>query len=406
MEWVDKMKSYKSIKKIFVRELRLIAKDINIRSVILLAPLFYSFFYGSIYYNKVESNVEIAILDLDNSATTHKITRFFDSHPMLKIVDNISSIDEGNQKLLSEEIKGIIYFPKNFEAKLKNGKPSELKIYLSGTRFLVSNDLNKAINEVIGFTNASISVKYFVTKGNGFEQAKELIQPVKMDIRPMFNFTESYGDFLIPAVFVLILQQTLLIGLSESMAKERESNSIRELNRLANGKPNLIINGKGIFYLILFGSYSLFFVIVNFNIFKIPNRGEFFPIFILSGIMLISVINLTIFLSSFFKRKIISLQFLTLTSYPVFLISGYSWLGQSMPAYLKIISNLIPSTPYFAAYTRITQMGAGIYDVLPEMIHLVILALIGYGLAYFRINHLIKNSYGNTHSQESILKTT
>ena len=70
------MKNYKSIKKIFIRELRLVSKDINIISVILIAPLFYSFFYGSIYYNKMETNVEISVLDLDNSSTSHKIIRF------------------------------------------------------------------------------------------------------------------------------------------------------------------------------------------------------------------------------------------------------------------------------------------------------------------------------------------
>ena len=187
------MKNYKSIIKIFVRELRLVSKDINIISVVLLAPLFYSFFYGSIYYNKVESDVEISIMDLDNSATSNKIIRYLDSHQSISVEGSISNLEEGNEKLILEEAKAIVYFPKGFEETLKKGKRGQIKIYLNGTRFLVSNDLNKAINEVIGYTNAGISLKYFETKGYNFDQAAEMIDPIKMDVRPLFNFTESYG---------------------------------------------------------------------------------------------------------------------------------------------------------------------------------------------------------------------
>lgn len=400
------MKNLNTIKKIFIRELRLVSKDINIISVVLIAPLFYSFFYGSIYYNKEETNIEISIMDLDNSATSNKLIRYLDSHQSISVTGKISNLEEGNKELISEESKAIVYFPKGFEETLKKGKRGEIKIYLNGTRFLVSNDLNKAINEVIGYANAGISLKYFETKGYNRSQAVEMIDPIKMDVRPLFNFTESYGDFLIPAVLVLILQQTLLIGLSESIAKERETISFERLSRLANWNPNLLIQGKGLFYLLLFSSYGFFFFIINFYVFKIPNRGEFIPLFIFTSLLILSVIYLSIFISSFFHRKIVSLQFLTLTSYPVFLISGYSWLYQSLPFYLKGLTNIIPSTPYFAAFTRITQMGAGLNDVLPELIHLTLLAIAGYVLAYFRINTIMRESQKNQFLLNNSLKTT
>ncbi|MCB9248371.1 MAG: ABC transporter permease [Ignavibacteriales bacterium] len=260
-------------------------------------------FYGSIYYNKVETNVEISIMDLDNSATSNKLIRYLDSHQSISVTGKISNLEEGNKELISEESKAIVCFPKGFEETLKKGKRGEIKIYLNGTRFLVSNDLNKAINEVIGYANAGISLKYFETKGYNRGQAVEMIDPIKMDVRPLFNFTESYGDFLIPAVLVLILQQTLLIGLSESIAKERETNSFEGLSRLANWNPNLLIQGKGLFYMFLFGSYGFFFFIINFYVFKIPNRGEFIPLFIFTSLLILSVIYLSIFISSFFHRK-------------------------------------------------------------------------------------------------------
>lgn len=376
------------IKKIFIREIRLIARDKNIISVILIAPLFYAFFYGSIYFNKAETNVEISIIDNDVSATSRKITRFLDASQSLSVTNIISNMEEGKKKLIDNDAKAIFYLPKGFEETLKKGKQAKLKIYLNGTRFLVSNDINKAINEVIGYVNAGITVNYYETKGNNFEQSKALAIPINMDIRPLFNFTDSYGDFLIPAILILILQQTLLIGFSQSIAKERENKTFPTLFKLGKWNPLTIIYGKGLFYLLLFGSYSIFFFIVSFGVFKLPNLGNFLPLFIITSLLLIAVINFSVFVASFFHRKIVALQFLTLTSYPIFLISGYSWPFSLMPTYLKVFANILPSTPYLGAFTRITQMGASIIDVLPEIIHLLLLTIIGKILAYYRIKHL------------------
>lgn len=393
---------FQSVKKIFIREIRLISRDKNIISVILIAPLFYSFFYGSIYFNKVETNVEISIMDQDRSTTSSKIIRYLDANQTISINNIILNLEEGRSNLIDESAKAILYFPKGFEETLKKGKQADLKIYLNSTRFLVSNDINKAVNEVIGFVNAGITLKYFETKGNNFDQAKELAIPINMDIRPLFNFTESYGDFLIPAVLILILQQTLLIGLSQSIAREREKNTFVTLCKLGMWKPYNIIIGKGLFYLLLFASYSVFFFIVSFGVFKLPNYGNILPLLIITFLLLVSVIYFSVFIASFFQRKIVSLQFLTLTSYPIFLISGYSWPYNSLPIFLKALTNSIPSTPYFSAFTRITQMGANVADIFPEIIHLLILAIVGNILAYYRIKHLINKSIGTELSPQII----
>lgn len=399
------IKNIDKIKKIFFRELRLVSKDINIISVIILAPLFYSFFYGSIYFNKIETDVEIGIFDQDRTASSAKITRYFDSHQTVKVEETITSLEEGNDKLIKGDIKAIVFFPKGFEKKLKSGKRTEIKVYLNSTRFLVSNDINKAINGVIAYVNAGVTVNYFRANGLNSGQSLEAALPIRMDERSLFNFTESYGDFLIPAILILILQQTLLIGFSESIAKERETRSCVELFNLAEYKPHIFILGKGLFYFLLFGSYAFFFFIVNYNVFRIPNNGDFISLALLSLLLIISVIFLSIFIASFFHRKIVSLQFLTLTSYPIFLISGYSWLYQSLPGYLQFISYLIPSTPYFSAVTRVAQMGAGINDIWIEIVHISLLIVAGYLLAHFRVKSIMKEERKEDYSLNTGLET-
>ena len=206
----------------------------------------------------------------------------------------------------------------------------------------------------------------------------------------MFNTVDAYGDFLIPGLLVLILQQTMLIGLAESVAKEREENTFCQLFEYAKGKASVLIAGKTSYYFILFSSYTLFFFIIHFSLFKIPIRGNLFALTLLTLIFLLSVLFLSFFIASFFTKKIISLQFFVFTSYPVFLLSGYSWPIHTMPVPLQVFTQFIPSTPYLQAFIRITQMGASWVHIWPELVHLLILALIGYAMTLWRLNVLRK----------------
>ena len=380
----------KNIYDIVKRELKNISQDIDIKSIILLAPIFYALFYGTIYINKVERDLPIVVYDEDHSEMSKKLTRLLDAHDMLKVSESVPDFQTGVNKINSEEARAMVYFPKNFESDLKLYKGSTVKLYINTTRFLVSNDINIAANEVIMSYNSDIKLKFFEKAGYSYEQSNELIEPVKYDMRPMFNFTESYGDFLVPGILALIIQQTLLIGLSESFSKEREMKTLGELYKLSGKNIFTVIHGKGLFYGILFSAYSFLFFTFTFSLFKLNMAGSIIALSIFTFLLITAVIYLSILFASFIKRKLIAVQFLALTSYPIFLISGYSWPAQAMPVWVQYLSKLLPSTPYLSAFVRITQMGAGLNETLPELLHMIILTLILYLMTHLRLKTLFK----------------
>jgi ABC-type multidrug transport system permease subunit len=62
-----------------------------------------------------------------------------------------------------------------------------------------------------------------------------------------------------------------------------------------------------------------------------------------------------------------------------------------MPWFLRIISNSLPSTPFFSAYTKIALMGSNINAVIPDILHLVILATAWTIIATIKLKLLSKN---------------
>jgi ABC-2 type transport system permease protein len=178
------------------------------------------------------------------------------------------------------------------------------------------------------------------------------------------------------------------MGLAESVSKEREQNTFTTLIAKANKSIAATIIGKGLFYLVLFTSYAFMFYTIHFSIFSINQKGSMLLILFITLIFLVSVIFLGMLAASFIKRKLLSLQLIALSSYLIFFLSGYSWPQQGMPGLLQIISQVIPFTPFISAFVRITQMGAGFSDVIPQIIQLMLLTVAGYMALHFRFKSM------------------
>ncbi|MBI5402209.1 MAG: ABC transporter permease [Ignavibacteriae bacterium] len=367
---------FQSYLEVLKRELSLVTHDKDIIIIILIAPVFYALFYNSIYINKSEKDVPVAVVDMDNSEFSKEFIKRLDAHQLTSVNIVVADPEEAKGLLNKMNVQGVIVISYEAEKNLKLKKGTTITANLNTTRFLVSNDINKAVNEVaFSFGNEYRQI-YFQNIGYNSSEAEGMTEPLKSDIRPMFNTSETYGEFLIPGLLVLILHQTLLIGLSESIANEREMKTLSLLYELSGRNTFAAISGKLTFYFIVFGAYAYFFYVVTFSLFKINFMGSVSAVIIMTILFIISTSFFSVLISSFFKKKILSLQFLAFTSYPIFLVSGYVFPTHSMPKVIQVIADCLPVTPYLNAFIRITQMGAGWSNIIPQFYHLSIITVV------------------------------
>lgn len=377
---------------VFQRELKIMTKDLDILVIILLSPLFYGLFYGSAYVHKTESNVPIVVVDQDHSSLSRQLIRYLDAHQLIAVKAVKPTLQEAKHDLDTWQAQGVVWIPQNFERRIKRGQQSDLKVYLNTSRFLPANDINRAVQEVAATLNAGIRIRHFEALGLNAGQAMEQFEPLQVDNRNLFNYRQTYGDFLIPGILVLILQQTLLFGLAMSTARESETKGWETLYQQANGSVWGAIGGKTLGYLLLYIGYAFFFFTMYFTLFKIPFRGNLLAFLVLTFLFLVAVAYLSVFVGTLFERKIIALQFLVFTSYPVFLLSGFSWPLSAMPSVVRWLAECLPTTPYLQALNRMAAMGAGWNDVWPELFHLMLLAFTGLILTRLRIKHFLNRT--------------
>jgi hypothetical protein len=61
-----------------------------------------------------------------------------------------------------------------------------------------------------------------------------------------------------------------------------------------------------------------------------------------------------------------------------------------LPVPLRLLALAFPITPYLSAMTRVVQMDAGFGDIVPELFHLFVLVVLGIGLAYWRVQKIVR----------------
>jgi len=384
------MTNWRSIRSIFNNELKIVISDHSILLTVIIAPLLYAFFLGSIYLNKDIDQIRFAVVDYDNSKTSRTLTRMLSTSQKIDMVGYIEDYEDGVHKLMNLEIQGFLVFNDGFEKELKKMEGANLTLYLNTTRFLPSNDLNMAVNEVMLTVSSGIRLKYYEVKGIDSQKAMQLINPVMAEVKPIYNATNSYGGFLLPGLFFLILQQTLLIGLGESVSRDNEKGI---LSSILSSTPLGVLNyiqGKTAYYVFLYLAYLIIFTAVIFPLFGLPVAGSLISIFILSMVFLITIMLLTMLIGTFVKSQVRMMEILAFTSYPFFLLSGYSWPVSSMPQPLQWLAAIIPTTPMMEAMKRLYVMGGNWSDVSQQFQHLIILLAVTLVALLWRLN-VIRN---------------
>ncbi len=373
---------------IFNDELRLLFDDKGILLTVIVAPILYAFFIGSIYMDKEVSDIPLAVVDMDHSSLSRKVSQLVDSNEKVVVKGHFSTMEEAMYYFNNLDVQGILLIPKDFQKKTMNLDGVKVELILNNTKFLTSNELNKGVQQVLLTVAGGVRMQYFVSNKIPVELAKQKAQPIIPVIKSIYNPTNNYGDYLLPILLILILQQTLIIGFGQSAVHEYKHGLLTDLGNVSFQDFIKIFSVKSFYYIILYAVYFFIFFKLIFSHYNLTFKGPLLLHIILGIIFLMVVVLYVIFLTSFFRTSIGWTEVMAFSTYPLFLVSGYSWPIEAMPKFLQFFTNLLPATPYYKMFNMVSVQGASFIDVIPEFIHLLFLLLLGYFLIFIRFRFL------------------
>jgi len=353
----------------FVQTFKDVFGDKGVLLMLVIAPIIYGFFYPWPYSSEVVNHVPVGIIDHDNSNLSRTLVRYVSASPYLD-TERFINEQAAKEAIWSDQIAGYMVIPTGLEEQVQSGEQAHVSVLGNGGYFILNKNVQLGFSQAVGTVSAGIKVKKSIAKGAYAPTAAQNTQAVPLRIMPLYNQTEGYGAYVVPAVSVIILQQTLLMATAMLIGtwyeQRRHSTSIRGwLGRIgALSSLSFII---GCFY------YGWAFELHHY-----PRGQNMLGTLLFLALFCPTVATLGCVLGLWFRQRERSMQILIFISLPIFFLSGYPWPADQLPQVLQVIRWLVPTTPAINTSVQLNQMGASVSQVA-----IGFYALAGLWLLYF-----------------------
>ena len=348
-------------------ELKSTVKDEGVLIFFLLVPLTYPLLYSWIYNNEVVRDVPVAIVDLSHTASSREFIRDFDAAPDVKAAYYCNSLDEAKNLVGKQAVHGVLYFPSNFDETLNRGEQAHVGVYCDMSLMLTY----KAIYQTAQAVALEMGANKVKTHSFSFTKRDEELttEPMIVDAEPIFNTTGGYGNAILPGVLILILQQTLLLGIGLSAGTARENNRFQDLVPIGKHYDGIlkIVFGKSFCYFMVYCVMAAYVTMAVPHFFSFTMLARPTDLFWLLIPYLLAVIFFGMTLSCLVRYRENVMLLVVFTSIPFLFLTGASWPQSSIPGIWQGFSWIIPSTFGVRGYLRIASMGGTINDILPEV---------------------------------------
>lgn len=356
----------------FISELRRIASEKAVFSVLILSMILYAIFYPQPYLNEALRNVPIAVVDKDGTYSSRMFAREVNATPDLEVGMVLPDLANAEREVYLRNIYGVLVIPQYFERDLLHGRPSPVALYSDASYFLLNQRITTGVSAVARTMGADVETSRLVTIGIDPVLASAAADPLPLTAQPLFNPQGGYATYILPAAFVLLLQQTLLIGVGLLGTLPREPSA---------GGPSATVAGKLLAYLALEAVLLPVYLIVLPYFYWLPRLGSVSSILLLGVPFVLSVGGLGLVLAGLFRKPLAVQLAMAAIGMPFMFMSGFSWPAEAVPPVVNFFARLVPSTSAIDGFVRIGQLGASLYEVRENIAILWGLALLYGSLA-------------------------
>ena len=256
---------------IWRREMQQVIKDEGILIFFFVVPIAYPLLYSWIYNNETVHEVPVCVVDMSNTGLSREFVHKCDASPDIRVAYYAQDLDEGKSLVSRHLVKGVYFIPPDFETNVLRMKQAVVSVYCDMSLMLTY----KAIFQTSQLVSMEMGKEIQNKMGGRYTAREEAIsaRPLDYEDVPIFNPKGGYGSFVLPAVLILILQQTLVLGIGLSAGTAREENPLGALVPVGDKRYEssfAIVIGKSLCYLMIYAVMGAWLVAAVPRIFHFP----------------------------------------------------------------------------------------------------------------------------------------
>ncbi|MDH6533617.1 ABC transporter permease [Parabacteroides sp. 52] len=348
---------------VWKEELKNVFKDNGVMIFFFLVPLVYPVLYTVIYNKEVVHKAKMVVVDPCDTYLSREFIRRVNATADVQVVGVVADMEVAKQMVDKKEAYGILLFPSDFSKDMHEGRQATVSLYSDMSSLL----FYKAF--LLSATEVSLNLGKEWNACNrpaSTEQLQQItVNPIPYESVTLFNTQNGFASFLLPAILVLVIQQTLVLGIGMLGGTTRERNRFRSLvpmDRHYEGTLRVVL-GKALAYIVLYVPVCFWALAVVPRLFTLPQVG--FPTTVVLFVLpyLFACIFFSMTLSGFMTSRESPMLVFVFTSVVFLFLSGVSWPKEAIPPFWNAFAYLIPSTPGIQGFIRINTSGATLHEV-------------------------------------------
>ncbi len=375
--------SIRRIKALTRKEFIQMSRDIRSLMGALFNPLLMIFLFGYALSLDVD-RIPTVVLDFDGTPVSREFIHRLTDSRYFTLVRYLERDGDVDSSLARGEALMALVIPRDFASKVKQGIKAPIQVVFDGS------DSN----------TATIALGYLKAVAAGFDIALQeqrirraglrmVDMPLEARVRVWFNPELKSKNFIIPGLTGVIMMAICSVMTALSVSKEKETGTLEQLISTPITSLELLL-GKLLPYLAV-GLVDLALVVgAAVLIFGVPFRGSYIDLFITSLIFLIGSLSWGLFVSVVAKSQIQASQISLISAFlPSFLLSGFIYPIENMPVVLQALTFIVPARYFVEILKGLFLQGVGLTVLWPQVLALVIYAVLVFNLARKRFTKRI-----------------
>jgi len=331
----------------------------------LVVPSMQLIIFGYAIRVKIE-HIPTVLLDLDGRQESRRLVEAMEATRTFTVRARVHDAEAFRRALTSGRAKVGVLIPADYSDRLLRREQADVQVLVDGSDSQVAT----TAQNVMSLLALNLSMQRGRSVGESLQVAvardargRPAI-PIDARTRLLFNPALESAHFFVPGLVAIILQLVLLFLTSFSIVRERESGTLEQLFVTPVGRLGLML-GKLIPYTLLALAELLLVLVLMVGLFDVPIRGDVGLLIGLSGLFIVTVLGLGLFISTVAATQLQAVQMSYLVMLPSVLLSGFMFPRSEMPLPIYWLSWAIPVTYYVEILRGVILRGADLRDLMP-----------------------------------------
>lgn len=368
----------KRLRAVVVKELRQVRRDPFSLAMLIGLPAFMLVLYGFALNFDVR-HVRLAVQDLDRGAASRELVASFTHSTYFDLVATPDAGADLDALLERRAARAVLVIPAGYGRHLDAGRSAPVQLLLDGAD-------STTATTVLGYARALVAEQNLAIQAATLRRAGVRARSV-LDLEPrvLFNPELQSTQFLVPGLIGFLLMLTAVLSTALSVVREKERGTMEQL-RVAPLRTWELIVGKTLPYLGISLVATFIILLAARALFGVVIRGPYLDLLGAVLLYLFGALGFGLFISTVANTQLLAFQAGLISSLlPAILLSGFIFQIRVMPAWLQLVTYLVPARYFLVILRGIILKGEGLATYWPQVGALVLYALAVVALASARL---------------------